>query len=68
MKLTEYIDMIGRKKAAKLFGVTEQAVSHWMVGIRVPDPETARTIVDRSPVTWEGIYADPPRRQKKVPS
>lgn len=61
MKLTDYIELIGRQKAARLFGVTDQAISHWMTGRRLPSTDVARIIVERSPVTWEGIYANPPK-------
>jgi DNA-binding transcriptional regulator YdaS (Cro superfamily) len=66
MDLTKYIEMIGRQKAAKLFGVSDGAVSHWMTGKRLPSPDTARIIVDRSPVTWEGIYSPKQPRDEAV--
>ena len=57
MELTTYIETIGRREAARRFGVTTGAVSHWMTGKRLPSTEIARVIVAVSPVTWEGIYS-----------
>lgn len=57
MKLTEYLkQMNDDRKAAVLFGVTERAISSWRRGERTPRPKHAKTIIEKSPVTIEGIY------------
>lgn len=59
MKLSTFIEKTGRREAAELFGVSYAAVCHWMTGVRKPSADVARRIVERSPVTWKGIYEDP---------
>lgn len=56
MKLDEYIKKVGRAEAARQFGVSLGAVSHWVTGRRKPSSSKAKEIVHKSPVTWEGIY------------
>jgi hypothetical protein len=56
MTLNEYILQIGRKEAATLFRVSPGAISHWLTGRRTPSARRAKDIVQKTPVTWEGIY------------
>lgn len=56
MKLAEYIEKVGVKKFAKQIGVRERTVWSWKYLDRRPRPETAQRIVEKTPVTMEGIY------------
>ena len=57
MKLTEYLKQMGDdRKAAELFGVSKSAIAMWRTGQRMPRPKHAKVIVEKSPVTVEGIY------------
>ena len=59
MKLTEYLkQMNDDRKAAELFGVSKSAIAMWRTGKRIPRPQFARVIIERSPVTMDGIYGD----------
>lgn len=56
MKLDEYIQQVGRRKAAEEFGVSIGLIGHWLTGRRHPSAKLAMKIVETTPVTWEGIY------------
>jgi DNA-binding XRE family transcriptional regulator len=56
VKLPEYIKKVGAKALAKRIGVRERTVLSWQYLDRRPRPETAQKIVERTPVTMEGIY------------
>lgn len=57
MKLTEYLkQMKNDRKAAALFGVSERAVSSWRRGERRPSRKHVKVIIEKSPVTVDGIY------------
>lgn len=60
MRLTEYIEKVGRAKAAEIFDVTPGAISHWLTGKRSPSKSTASMIVEKTHglVTFDGIYAE----------
>jgi len=59
MNLTSYIELIGDKAAAELFGITERAAMSYRLGDRKPRPEVAQRIVDKTngKVGWADIYA-----------
>lgn len=57
MTLPEYIASMGDEKAARLFGVERRTVMSWRLRSRIPRPKQAEVIVEKSPVTMEGIYA-----------
>jgi hypothetical protein len=59
MTLSDYINQLGKHKAAALFEVKERTIDSWLRGERLPRRKKAREIVDRSPVTFEGIYGQP---------
>lgn len=59
MKLSEYIQQVGDDEAARLFEVKRRTVQAWRRGERTPRREQAHVIVERSPVTFEGIYSMP---------
>ena len=56
MQLREYIELIGDEKASRLWNVKTRTAAAWRRGERLPRPEHAETIVQTSPVTYEGIY------------
>jgi len=56
MRLPDYIDQIGIKRFAKQFKVKPRTVSSWKRMERRPRPEKAQEIVEKTPVTMEGIY------------
>lgn len=56
MRLTEYIKQVGDEAAAQLFEVKIRTAASWRRRERMPRPEQARRIVERSPVTMDGIY------------
>ncbi len=60
MNLTEYIEKIGRAKAAEVFDVTPGAISHWLTGTRRPSSKKARFIVEQTHglVTFDGVYSE----------
>ena len=60
MRLSEYIEKIGRNKAAEVFEVTPGAISHWLTGTRRPSHKAAQLIVERTHglVTFDGIYCE----------
>jgi transcriptional regulator with XRE-family HTH domain len=60
MTLSDYIRSVGVREFAERFGVTERAALSWLYRQRMPRAAIARRIVKASPVTWSGIYADPP--------
>jgi hypothetical protein len=61
MTLSEYIREIGPEVFAKRFGVTERAAVSYMYGHRSPRPPLARKIVQKTPVDWDGVFAQRPR-------
>ncbi|MGE0521389.1 MAG: hypothetical protein AB7P78_20645 [Candidatus Binatia bacterium] len=56
MNLSDYIRQIGAREFAERFGVSERAALSWQYRARVPRAETAKRIVEGSPVTWAGIF------------
>ena len=56
MRLQDYIRQVGPAKFAKAVGVKKRTVISWMYLARYPKKETAQKIVERTPVTMEGIY------------
>ncbi len=58
MRLPEYIKLIGDKKAAEVFQVTERAVASWRRGERIPQRKQAMRIVTATHgiVTFNEIY------------
>lgn len=57
MTLPEYIAQMGDEKAGRLFGVETRTAMSWRLRSRIPRPKQAEVIVDRCPVTMEGIYS-----------
>lgn len=55
--LPEYIAQMGDEKAARLFGVETRTAMSWRLRSRTPRPAQAKVIVERSPVTMDGIYS-----------
>lgn len=56
MRLPDYIEQIGVAKFAKAFGIKRRTVESWKRMERRPRPEQAQRIVEKTPVTMEGIY------------
>jgi hypothetical protein len=56
MDITDYIKQVGVDEFAKRFGVTRRAAYAWKLKDRRPRRETAQEIVEKTPVTWDGIY------------
>lgn len=56
MKLPEYIKQIGAAKFAKQFKVSKRTAESWRRLERRPRAEKAQEIVEKTPVTMEGIY------------
>jgi hypothetical protein len=56
MRLRKYLEMMGDKKAAYALGFKERTVMSWRLGHRIPRPAQAKVIVEKTPVTWQGIY------------
>ena len=56
MRLPDYIKQVGPAKFAKAIGVKRRTAESWLRMERRPRPEHAQKIVERTPVTMEGIY------------
>jgi hypothetical protein len=56
MRLPDYIRQVGPAKFAKAVGVKKRTALSWMYRTRYPQKPTAQKIVERTPVTMEGIY------------
>ena len=56
MRLPDYIKQIGVNRFAKQFKLNPRTVLSWQRMERRPRPEIAQTIVEKTPVTMEGIY------------
>lgn len=56
MKLSKYIEKVGDKVFAEQFSISERTAMSYRLHERMPKPELAQRIVERSPVTWAGIY------------
>lgn len=56
MRLPDYIKQVGTRRFAKQFKVKERTVASWQRMERRPRPEKAQEIVEKTPVTMEGIY------------
>lgn len=56
MRLPDYIKQIGVKRFAKQFAVKERTALSWQQMTRRPRPAMAQQIVEKTPVTMEGIY------------
>lgn len=55
--LSDYIKQVGPKTFAKKFGITERAALSYQYKTRTPRAKLAQRIVEKSPVSWEGIYS-----------
>jgi hypothetical protein len=66
MTLSEYIREIGVSDFAKRFGVSERAATAYLYGARTPRPKLAKSIVEKTPVDWEGVYAADLKRKPKL--
>ena len=55
-KLPDYIKQVGAAKFAKAIGVKKRTVLSWQYMTRYPNRAAAQKIVERTPVTMEGIY------------
>lgn len=58
MNLTDYIKQVGVVAFAKTVECSVSAAAMYRRKERRPAPEIAERIVSRTPVTWEGIYAE----------
>lgn len=56
MRLPDYIKQIGIDRFAKQFKIKPRTVLSWQRMERRPRPEVAQQIVEKTPVTMEGIY------------
>jgi DNA-binding transcriptional regulator YiaG len=56
MRLPDYIDQVGVQRFAKQFKVKPRTVQSWKRMERRPRAEKAQEIVEKTPVTMEGIY------------
>lgn len=56
MRLPDYIRQVGLKDFCKRIGVKKRTAIAWKYMDRRPRPEWAQKIVERTPVTMEGIY------------
>lgn len=56
MRLPDYIAQVGATRFAKQFNVKKRTVDSWRRMERRPRPEKAQEIVEKTPVTMEGIY------------
>jgi hypothetical protein len=56
MTLSEYIKQVGVPKFSKDFGIKERTATAYRYGQRRPRPVLSMQIIDKTPVTWEGIY------------
>ena len=57
MELDEYIQQLGKEKAANLFKVKARTVDSWLRWERRPSRRKAAEIIAVSPVTFDGIYS-----------
>jgi hypothetical protein len=58
MTLSDYIREVGVPAFAKQFRVSKRAAESYMYGTRQPKPRLAARIVEKTPVNWEGVYAN----------
>lgn len=56
MRLPDYIKQVGVKRFARQFKLKPRTVLSWRNMERRPRPEIAQEIVEKTPVTMEGIY------------
>ena len=56
MNLDDYINKVGKERAAGLFGVKERTIASWLNWERRPSRRKAAEIIAVSPVTFAGIY------------
>ena len=56
MCLDDYIQQLGKDKAARLFQVKPRTINSWLAWERRPSRRKAAEIIKISPVTFEGIY------------
>ena len=56
MRLPDYIRQVGTAKFSRLMKVKERTAISWMYRARYPKKETAQRIVEKTPVTMDGIY------------
>ena len=58
MNLPDYIKQVGVAAFAKTVECSVSAAAMYRRKERRPSPDIASRIVSRTPVTWEGIYAE----------
>lgn len=56
MRLPDYIKEVGLDKFSKRVGVKKRTALSWQRMERRPRPAVAQRIIERTPVTMEGIY------------
>ena len=56
MRLQDYIRQVGPAKFAKAVGVKKRTALSWLYLQRYPNKQTAKKIVERTPVDMDGIY------------
>lgn len=56
MRLPDYIRQVGDERFAKQFKVSKYTARSWRLMTRRPKAEKAQEIVEKTPVTMEGIY------------
>jgi hypothetical protein len=66
MRLHEYIRSVGIQGFAKAIGEKERTVKSWLYLDRLPRPITAQKIVERTPLTMEGIYGPHKQNRRKA--
>lgn len=67
MRLQEYIRQVGVRGFSKAIGEKERTVKSWLYLDRRPRWNVAQKIVERTPVTMDGIYgAEDPARRKRA--
>ena len=58
MDFVTYLKALGDKKASALYGVKPRTIKSWRLRDRTPRPEQARSIVEKSPVSFDSIYGE----------
>lgn len=56
MRLPDYIRQVGVERFARQFKLKKRTVRSWMYMDRRPRAEKAQEIVEKTPVTMDGIY------------
>lgn len=63
MRLHEYIRVVGVRGFARAIDERERTVKSWLYRDRLPRPETAQKIVERTPLTMDSIYGVEKKRR-----